>query len=463
MFKTLYPALGLALLSGCSMAPEYQRPAPPVPDSYLESDPASPAETGSQLPDWRGFYHQPELQALIERALANNRDLRISELTTEQVRAYYRIRRSALLPSLDGLASEIRQRDPADLSPSGQSGISSLYQVGLQMPAYELDFFGRIQSLSDEALQQYLATEAAQASAEISLVAAVANQYHIWIALREQRSLAAEAKDAARRAYGINKDSFENGVGSELDLRTAEAQFEAFRASELAFLEQELQARNRLAELVGTPLPGHSVKGSMLADSHMTEPLPVGLPSEILVRRPDIRSAEHFLQAANARIGAARAAFFPSVRLTAFGGTASAELSGLFESGSGAWSFAPQITVPVFTGGRNKANLQVAELQKQIEIANYEKVIQTAFREVADALAVRLNIDQRIQAQEARVEAARRRNELSQQRFDAGVDSYLPVLLAQQEFFSARQDLVRTRLARLTNQSALFAALGGGV
>jgi multidrug efflux system outer membrane protein len=330
------------------------------------------------------------------------------------------------------------------------------------MPAYELDFFGRVQSLRDEALQQYLATETAQASVEISLIAGVANQYHILIALREQRALAAEAKKSAEKAYKINKDSFDGGVGTELDLRTAEAQLQAYRASELAFEEQIRQGENRLTEIIGTPLPAGHTSATTLANRQQSTVLPEGLPSELLTRRPDIRTAEHVLQAANAKIGAARAAFFPSVKLTAFGGTANSELSGLFESGSAAWSFAPQVTVPIFAGGRNKANLQVVELQQQIEVANYEKSIQTAFREVADALAVRLTIDQRIDAQAARVEAARRRNELSDQRFDAGVDSYLPVLLAQQELFAAQQDLVRAQLDRLTNQTALFAALGGG-
>ncbi|MGZ0656054.1 efflux transporter outer membrane subunit [Coraliomargarita sp. W4R53] len=462
MLKTIYPALGLAFLSGCTMAPDYQRPAAPVADSYLGVQAA--ASTSSQhVPNWQEFYQEPELQALIELALANNRDLRISELTTEQLRAYFRIQRSALLPSLDAGGNSTRQRTPSDLTYTGSSTTSSTYQVGLQMPAYELDFFGRVQSLRDEALQQYLATETAQASVEISLIASVANQYHTLLALREQRELAGEGKEASQKAYNINKDSFDGGVGTELDLRTAEAQLEAYRASEIAFQEQVRQAENRLTELLGTSLPATTkASGSTLANSNLSTTLPVGLPSELLVRRPDIRTAEHVLQAANAKIGAARAAFFPSVKLTAFGGTASSELSGLFESGSAAWSFAPQITVPIFTGGRNKANLQVADLQKQIEIANYEKSIQTAFREVADALAVRSTIDQRIDAQAARVEAARRRNELSDQRFNAGVDSFLPVLLAQQELFAAKQDLVRAQLDRLTNQSALFAALGGG-
>ncbi|MDQ8193064.1 efflux transporter outer membrane subunit [Coraliomargarita sp. SDUM461004] len=462
MFKTTIPALGLVLLSGCSMAPDYQRPAAPVAESYSGAQ-TTTSNSSQHVPDWQQFYQEPELQALIELALVNNRDLRINELSTEQLRAYFRIQRSALLPNLDAAGNGTRQRSPADLTYTGDSSISSSYQVGLQMPAYELDFFGRVQSLRDEALQQYLASETAQASVELSLITSVANQYHTLLALREQRALASEGKAAARKAYKINKDSFDGGVGTELDLRTAEAQLEAYRASEIAFQEQVRQAENRLGELLGTTIPT-SVKASdaTLANSNMSTDLPVGLPSELLVRRPDIRAAEHVLQAANAKIGAARATFFPSVKLTAFGGTASSELSGLFESGSAAWSFAPQITLPIFAGGRNKANLQVAELQKQIEIANYEKSIQTAFREVADALAVRSTIDQRIEAQAARVEAARRRNELSDQRFEAGIDSFLPVLLAQQELFAAKQDLVRAQLDRLTSQTALFAALGGG-
>jgi multidrug efflux system outer membrane protein len=462
MFKTIYPTLGLIFLSGCSMAPDYQRPAAPVADTFL-GEPISDATSQEQVPHWQAFYQEPELQALIELALANNRDLRISELTTEQLRAYFRIQRSALLPTLDAGGNSTRTRTPSDLSYYGYSSTSSTYQVGLQMPAYELDFFGRVQSLKDEALQQYLATETAQASMQISLITSVANQYHNLIALREQRALAAEGKAASQKAYRINKDSFDGGVGTELDLRTAEAQVQAYRASELAYQEQIRKAENRLVEIIGTSLPANSISpNATLANYSSSNSLPVGLPSDLLVRRPDIQTAEHVLQAANAKIGAARAAFFPSVKLTAFGGTASSELSGLFKDGSAAWSFAPQITVPIFTGGRNKANLQVAELQKEIEIANYEKAIQTAFREVADALAISSTINERIKAQSARVDAARRRNELSQQRFDAGVDSYLPVLLSQQELFAAQQDLVRAQLDRVTNQSSLFAALGGG-
>lgn len=462
MYKTIFPILGLALLSGCSMAPDYERPASPVPEAYGFGGSDSATSPASIVPAWRDYYAHAELQELIELALANNRSLRVSQLSTEQIRAYYRIQRAALLPSLDAAGTGTRQHNPADLSATGRDSTTSAYAVGLQMPAYELDFFGRILSLKDQALKEYLATEQAQRSAELSLITSVANQYYLLIALEEQKALAAEAKQTAQRAFDINQDSFDAGVGSELDLRTSEAQLQAYRAAELSFQEQVAQARNLLGQLVGTGLPEFAVSGDLLRGENAPAELPVGLPSDLLTRRPDVLAAEYILQGANANIGAARAAFFPSIQLTAFAGTASAELSGLFESGSEQWSFAPSITIPIFAAGRNKANLEVAELQKEIEIANYENAIQTAFREVSDALVVRASVDQRIDAQGIRVQAAERRNELTKQRYDAGVDSYLAVLLAEQELFSAQQNLVQARLSKLTNQTALFAALGGG-
>ena len=461
MYKSVLPILSLAVLSGCSLAPEYERPASPVPEAYPLG--SADAADSSEVPAWRTYYTNADLQGLIELALENNRDLRITQLTTEQIRAYYRIQRAALLPSLDAAASGTRQHTPADLSASGSATTSSSYAVGLQMPAYELDFFGRILSLKDQALKKYLATQEAQRSAELSLIASVANQYYLLVSLEAQRELAAEAKQAAQRAFDLNQESFDAGVGGELDLRTSEAQLQAYRAAELSFGEQVAQARNLLTQLVGAELPEFTVTDAVITGEHAPLELPVGLPSDLLMRRPDILAAEFTLQGAHANIGAARAAFFPSIQLTAFAGTASAELSGLFESGSKQWSFAPNITIPIFAAGRNKANLEVAELQKEIEIANYENAIQSAFREVADALAVRASVDQRIDAQHIRVHAAERRHELTQQRYDAGVDNYLAVLLAQQELFSAQQNLVQARLSKLTNQTALFAALGGGV
>jgi len=468
MRKSLVPFIGAALLGalgGCSLAPKYQRPAAPVADSYPTlGAPVGDAAAGVPAADlaWQEFFRDARLQRLISLALENNRDIRVAALNVERIRALYNIQRTALIPSLDATGDASRRRTPGDLSFSGQPMISESYSVGLEMPSYEIDFFGRIASLRDQVLQQYLATGEARTSVQISLISAVARQYLFILASEEQLTVTRRTLEATERSYELNKQTFDAGVNSELDLRTSEAQRESFRAS-VASIEQQLaQDRNALVLLVGSPLPADLPPAGSLATQNLIEDLPEGLPSDLLVQRPDIRAAEHSLQAANANIGIARAAFFPSVKLTAFGGTASTELSNLFEDGSKSWSFAPSITVPIFASGRNKAQLAVARIEKRIEIANYEKAIQTAFREVADTLAVRATIDTQIDAQEARVAAARRRYELSQQRFDSGVDSFLTVLLAQQEQFSAEQSLIGARLARLANLTTLYAALGGG-
>lgn len=459
---TSFAAVGL-LLGGCSLAPRYERPASPVADSYTTNASASAADKTVADISWEEFFSDPRLQTVIRTALENNRDLRVAALNVERVRALYNIQRTALIPSLDATADGSRRRTPGDLSASGQSTISSSYQVGLEIPSYELDFFGRVTSLRDQVLQQYLATEEAQRSAHISLISTVSRQYFAVLAAEEQLALARQTLDAANRSFELNRKTYETGVASEIDLRTAEAQRESVRASVAAIEQSRDLAKNALALLVGAPLPADVFTAGSLAMQNLIEDLPAGLPSDLLTRRPDILAAEHTLQAANANIGVARAAFFPSVKLTAFGGTASPELSGLFESGSKAWSFAPSVTLPIFAAGRNKAQLNVANIQKRIEIANYEKAIQTAFREVSDALAVRQSIGTQIDAQTARTAAAQRRYELSEQRYKAGVDSFLSVLLAQQELFSAQQQLVTARLARLDNLTTLYAALGGGV
>lgn len=448
------------LVAGCSLAPNYERPAAPVASSYNVDT------TSGQKPAdlaWAQFFSDPRLQAVIRTALENNRDLRVAALNVERVRALYDIQRTALIPSLNATADGSRRRTPGDLSASGQSTVSASYQVGLSIPSYELDFFGRVTSLRDQVLQQYLATEEARRSAQISLISSVARQYFTALAAEEQLAIAQQTLDAANRSFELNRKSFEAGVASEIDLRTAESQRESVRASVAASEQTRDLAQNALALLVGAALPADLPAAGSLATQNLIEDLPAGLPSDLLTRRPDVLAAEHTLQAANANIGIARAAFFPSVKLTAFGGTASTELSGLFDSGSKAWSFAPSISLPIFAAGRNKAELNVANIQKRIEIANYEKAIQTAFREVSDALAVRQSIGAQIDAQTARTAAAQRRYELSEQRYKAGVDSFLTVLLAQQELFSAQQQLITARLARLNNLTTLYAALGGGV
>lgn len=448
-----------ALLAGCTLAPDYEQPAAPVAAAYPFGGDTS---ASVPAPDWRDFFGDPRLQRILELSLANNRDLRVAGLNVERVRAYYNIQRSALIPSLDATAGGTRQRTPGDLSSSGRATTGGSYSVGGSLPSYELDFFGRIASLRDQVLQQYLATDEARLSAQLSLISAVARQYLVLLAADEQFAIASRAFDTAGRSYELNQKTFEAGASSELDLRTSEAQREAYRAGVAAAGQQRAQAENALVLLVGAPLPADLPPAGALATQALLGDLPAGLPSDLLARRPDIRAAEHTLQAANARIGAARAAFFPSVTLTAFAGTASAELSGLFKDGSGAWSFAPSITVPIFAAGRNKAQLEVAWIEKRIEIANYETTIQTAFREVADALAVRASIDTQVSAQQARVAAAQRRFDLSDQRYQAGIDSFLTVLLAQQELFGAEQSLLDARLLRLTNLVSLYAALGGG-
>lgn len=454
--------LGLALLSGCSLAPKYERPAAPIGNAWPDAATTDAPSTAATDIAWREFFGDPRLQALIELALENNRDLRVAALNVERVRALYNIQRTALIPTLDATGDMVRQKTPADLNATGRPVTSGSYSFAAEIPSYELDFFGRVASLRDQVLQQYLATDEARRSAQISLVSAVARQYLTSLATDEQVEIARQTFEAAQKSFDLNRQTFDAGITSELDLSTAQAQRESVRAS-LALLEQQrAQARNALVLLVGSPLPADLPPPGSLATQDLIDDLPAGLPADLLANRPDIRAAEHTLQAANANIGVARAAFFPRVTLTASGGTASTELSGLFDEGSGAWRFAPSITLPIFAAGANQARLEVAWVEQRIQIANYEKAIQTAFREVADALAVRDSVTTQIEAQQARVSAAQRRYDLSQQRFDAGVDSFVTVLLAQQELFSAQQALIQARLARLANLTSLYAALGGG-
>lgn len=464
MFKSTAPILFVALLAGCSLAPKYQRPDAPVATAYPAVAGVAVAERGVPAADldWQQFFGDARLQRFIQLALENNRDLRMAALNVERVRAIYNIQRTALIPSLNATGDGSRQRTPGDLNSTGRPITTSSYSVGVEIPSYELDFFGRVASLRDQVLQQYLASDEARTSAQISLISAVARQYLALLATNEQLALAQQTLDAAERSFELTRQTYEAGVNSELDLRTAEAQRASVRASVAALAQQRARGENALVLLIGVPLPADLPLAGSLANQQLIEDLPAGLPADLLTRRPDVRAAEHLLQAANANIGIARAAFFPSVKLTAFGGTASAELSGLFDKGSGMWRFAPSITLPIFAAGRNKAQLNVAWVEQRIEIAQYEKAIQTAFREVADALAVRGLIDTQIAAQEDRATAAQRRYDLTQQRFDAGVDGFLSVLLAQQELFGARQSLIDARLARLANLISLYAALGGG-
>jgi len=464
------------LLAACSMAPTYERPAAPVADAYAFNPSGTAAKTGfaTILPGpgqkfaidtgWREYFTDPRLQQLIAAALENNRDLRTAVLRIEEARAQYNIQSADRLPNLNASVADTRAKTPAFLSSSGKSTIGERYDVGVSVSAFELDFFGRVKSLNDAALASYLATEEARSAAQIALVSQVAQAYYTERAYAEQHALAVQTYEARARTYKLTQQRAEVGASSRLDLRSNETLMETARASALALARQRAQAENALTLLVGQA-PATAASGAMPSDQQIDalSAIPAGLPSDLLTRRPDIRAAEQRLQAANADIGAARAAFFPRISLTAAIGSSSPSLHGLFDSGSGSWSFAPQLTLPIFDAGRNRANLTLTEVRKNLAVADYEKTIQTAFREVADALAARDYLGDQVSAQRAVQDAQADRLKLLQLRFDNGVASSLDVLDAQRELFSAQQSLVQARLLRTTTAIDLYRALGGGL
>lgn len=456
--------LAAGILSGCSLAPQFVRPQAPVASAYPAADAvaANPTLADASALGWRQFFPDQRLQSLIATALANNRDLRSAALRIDEARALYNIQSADLLPTVYGGASATRSRTPAALSSTGNGIVSSSYQVGLNPAAFELDFFGRVRSLNDAALAQYLATEEAQRSAQISLVATVAQAYLTERAFAEQQALTQKTLEGRRNAYDLAQKRFEVGASSALDLRQNETLLQSARVAYVTLARQHAQAENALTLLVGAPLTALPAAPS-LSEQQIVTDIPAGLPSDLLVRRPDIRAAEQRLRAANANIGAARAAFFPRISLTAGIGTASNDLSGLFQSGTQIWTFAPQLLLPIFDAGRNRGNLDLAEVRKNLAVADYEKSIQTAFREVADALVARATLDEQIDAQSKFLEAQAERLKLSDLRYQNGIASSLDVLDAERELFGAQQALVQVRLLRLTNAIDLYRALGGGL
>lgn len=455
--------LAAGVLSACSLAPRYERPAAPVATAFpAEPVPAVAASGVSADTGWRQFFQDPRLQALIESALLNNRDLRTAALRIEEARAQYNIVAADLLPSFNAAVSGSRSRNSAATSPLGVSTVSTAYQVGVNLAAFELDFFGRVRSLNEAALATYLATEEAQRAAQISLVAEVAKAYLAERAYAEQQELAQRTLNARETGYRLAQQRFEVGASSALDLRQQEVLVQTARATLATLVRQRAQAQNALTLLAGRPL-GDLPPARTLSEQNLVAELPAGLPSDLLTRRPDIRASEQQLIASNASIGAARAAFFPRISLTAGIGTASSELGNLFEAGTRTWSFVPQLALPIFDAGRNRANLSLAEVRNNLAVASYEKTVQTAFREVADALVARGAIDEQIDAQRRVQEAQADRLRLAEQRFQSGVASSLDVLDAQRELFSAEQSLVQTRLLRLTNAVDLYRSLGGGL
>lgn len=462
--RSLVVALSAATLGACSMIPAYERPAAPVPASFPQAAPseASAAAQQAEAVAWRDYFADARLREVIALALQNNRDLRVAALNIERARAQYGIQRADLFPTITASGGQSAQRVPGDLNSSGASTVSRQYSANLGFASYELDFFGRVRSLEEQALQTYLGTEEARRSAQISLVAEVANAWLRLAADRERLTLARSTFETRQKSFDLTQRSFDVGAVSALDLRQAETLLQTARADAARYAALVAQDENALALVVGAGVsPALLPQGLDAAIASVAE-LPAGVPSEVLTRRPDVVQAEYALRAANASIGAARAAFFPSITLTATVGTASASLDGLFESGSRAWSFMPQIRIPIFEAGRLQASLDVAEIQRDITIAQYEKAIQSAFREVADALADRATLAEQLDARRKLVEATQKSFELSEARYKGGVDSYLNLLDAQRSLYAAELELISVRLSDATNRVALYKALGGG-
>ncbi len=458
--------MGIALgLGGCTLAPKYTRPAAPVPAdwpkgaAYQETKTATGIPTASDL-KWQEFFTDEKLQKIIAAALKNNRDLRLAALNVERARALYGIQRAELLPAVNAVGSGSRQRVPADLSTTGSAMTAEQYSVNLGISSWEIDFFGRIRGLKDRMLEEYLATEQAGRSARILLVSAVANAYLALAADRENFKLAESTLETQQAAYHLIRRRCDVGLASELDLNRAQSQVDAARGDVARYKQQTAQDENALNLLVGSPAPDELLPAELGSATPLRE-ISTGTPSGILLRRPDILAAEHRLKASNANIGAARAAFFPRIALTTNIGTASSELSGLFKSGSYTWSFAPQIVMPIFDA-RTWSAYDATKVEREIALAQYEKAIQTAFREVADALAVRGTVDQQLSAQQSLVKAVAETYRLSNARYMKGMDSYLGVLDAQRSLNAAQQGLIVLRLIRLSNLVTLYKVLGGG-
>jgi len=459
--------LAATALSACTLAPKTVRPALAVDNAWPIAQANTGGANGSATTAadlaWRDVFIDPRLQGVIDLALSNNRDLRVAVLNIEKARAQYRVQRAALLPGVDATATGTRSHTTEAQSVlQGGDRTTTTYTAGVGVTAWELDLFGRVRSLKDAALQSYLATRETSRSVQISLIAQTANS---WLSLAADQDLLALAQETLRtreESLKLTRSRFDAGAANQLDLRQAETLAETARSDVATYVAQVEQDRNALRLVVGADVPADLLPAGGLVTAQILPDLPAGIPSDVLTRRPDVLAAEHDLAGANANIGAARAAFFPSISLTASTGVASGALSNLFDSGNGTWSFAPRISLPIFAGGANVANLDSAKASRDIAVANYEKAVQTAFREVSDGLAVQSTIQDRVGSQERLVAAANDSVRLSRARYGAGIDSSLTLLDAQRTLYTAQQGLIGARLARATNLATLYKSLGGG-
>ncbi|RKJ96853.1 efflux transporter outer membrane subunit [Alicycliphilus denitrificans] len=482
-------AAPLALAACTSLAPDYQAPALPVPPTVGAAQPPIAAQApdpareatlhvteAGPLP-WSDFVQEPRLREVVALALAHNRDLRVAALAIERARAQYGIERSALFPTVNATGAGARSRTADDLTTAGRPNTTGQYSAQLGFSSYEIDFFGRVRSLNDAALQEFFRVAENRRSVQLSLVAEVMNAWLTLDADARRLQLARETLRTRQQALDLTRRSFELGATSALALAQAQTSADTARVDAAAFASQVARDRNVLALLAGTGVPDALLPASVASvlpgagkvPALLPPPAPAtallgvaaDLPSGVLLHRPDLRAAEHALRGSYASIGAARAAFFPSITLTASVGTASNALSGLFGAGNGTWTFAPQIRLPIFDAGRNQANLRVAEVAQGTALAQYEKAIQTAFREVADTLAERATLDERLDAQRSLVQASQRALDLSDARFRLGADNYLAVLDAQRSLYAAQQAQIALQLAEQVNRVTLYKVLGG--
>jgi outer membrane protein, multidrug efflux system len=484
----------LALLGGCSLIPDYHRPGLPVATSYPNGDAYKGAKQSSKQAElsadaigWRDFFTDERLRSLIDIAVRNNRDLRVAALNVAAAQAQYRVQRSDLFPQISASpVAELGSLPGSAAIPTGATGVGSagtagspttnssvittgaqhvpyhFYDVGVGFTSYELDLFGRLRSMTSQAFQQYISQAETARSSQISLVAEVASAYLSVLADQELLKVTQDTLTSEQASYDLTNAMFKQGSTTLLSLRQSETAVDTARSNLSQYRRQEAQDENALVLLLGEPMPADLPAGRSLDEQGLLSDLPAGLPSDLLFRRPDIVAAEHSLIAANANIGAARAAFFPSISLTASGGVAGSQLNRLFTSAGTIWSFEPEITIPIFTAGQNQAELDLAKVQKNIQVAQYEKTIQTAFREVSDALVARATYADQVKAQQQLVDASADSVRLSTMLFRTGVDNYLPLLTAQQTLYSAQQMLLSLKQAELSNLVTLYKALGGG-
>ena len=461
-FKPAISAAAVSLaLSACAMIPKYEQPAVAVPETF-QHDTAPSGIVATSL-GWQDYFADPRLHRLIEIALERNTDLRGAALNAEAVRAQYMISRAALLPGINASGTGQRGRVAADLSGTGSSYVSSAYNVGLGVTSYELDLFGKVRSTSQAALQSYFASVAARDATHLSLISSVAKAYFNERYAEERMALAQRVLQTREQTYKLTQLRHRAGVISAVDLRQQEALIESAKADYASAVQAREQARNAMAVLLNQPLPADLPAGLPLSRQFAIKQLPAGLSSEVLLNRPDIRAAEFALKRANANIGAARAAFFPSISLTGMIGTGSTELSGLFKGGNSTWTFAPSINLPIFNWGSNVANLDYAKIMQQAEIVNYEAAVQSAFRDVSDALVAREQLDKTYAANAQQSKAYADALRLINLRYRHGVSSALDLLDAERSSYAADTTQLATQLTLLENMADLYKALGGGL